>query len=42
MKASDNDDYTAYQYCDLLHNDKWDKFIDDPLNDKAKRDFLDL
>ena len=42
MKAHDNDDYTAYQYCELLHNKKWDTFIDDPLNDKAKRDFLDL
>ena len=42
MKESDNDDYTVYQYCELLHNDKWDKFIDDPLNDKAKRDFLDF
>jgi hypothetical protein len=36
MKESDNDDYTVYQYCELLHNKKWDKFINDPLNDKAK------
>ncbi len=44
MKESDNDDYEVYKYCDceLLHNKKWDTFIDDPLNDKAKRDFLDL
>jgi hypothetical protein len=31
-----------YQYCELLNNEKWDKFIDDPLNEKAKRDFLDF
>ena len=42
MKECDNDDYVVYKYCELLNNDKWDKFISDPLNDKAKRDFLDF
>ena len=42
MKQKDNDDYQIYQYCELLNNEKWDKFIDDPLNEKAKRDFLDF
>jgi len=41
MKQQDNDDYVVYQYCELLHNNKWDKFVKDPLNVKAKRDFLD-
>ncbi len=41
MKQNDNDDYVVYQYCELLNNDKWEKFIEDPLNEKAKRDFLD-
>jgi len=36
MKQNDNDDYVVYQYCELLNNNKWDKFIDDPLNEKAK------
>ena len=42
MKECDNDDYVVYKYCELVNNDKWDKFISDPLNDKAKRDFLDF
>ena len=42
MNASSDDDYAAYQYCELLHNEKWDRFVSDPLNDKAKRDFLDV
>jgi hypothetical protein len=42
MKQFDNDDYVVYKYCELVNNDKWDKFIRDPLNDKAKRDFLDF
>jgi len=41
MKQNDNDVYVVYQYCELLNNDKWEKFIEDPLNEKAKRDFLD-
>jgi hypothetical protein len=41
-KENDNDDYEVYKYCELLNNEKWDKFIGDPLNDKAKRDFLDF
>lgn len=41
MKENDNDDYEVYQYCELLNNEKWDTFIDDPLNEKAKRYFLD-
>ncbi len=32
----DDDDYEAYKYCELLKTKKWDKFISDPLNDKAK------
>jgi len=42
MKQCDNDDYEVNKYCELLNNNKWDKFISDPLNDKAKRDFLDF
>ena len=42
MKQYDVDDYEAYKYCELLKTNKWDKFISDPLNDKAKRDFLDV
>ncbi len=36
-----NDDFVVYTYCKLLHTMKWDEFIKNPLNDKAKRDFLD-
>jgi hypothetical protein len=42
IKQFDNDDCVVYKYCELVNNDKWDKFISDPLNDKAKRDFLDF
>ena len=42
MKQYDDDDYEAYKYCELLKTNKWDKFISDPLNDKAKQDFLDV
>jgi len=42
LKECDNDDYEVYKYCELLNNEKWDKFISDPLNDKAKRDYLDF
>ena len=42
MKECDNDDYEVYKYCELLKNEKWDKFISDTLNDKAKQDFLDF
>jgi hypothetical protein len=42
MKQYDDDDYEAYKYCELLKTNKWDKFISDPLNDKAKWDFLDV
>ena len=38
MKDNDNDDYLAYQYCDLLHNKKWDKFINDCLKDLTDHD----
>lgn len=41
MKQNDNDDYVVYQYCELLRNPKWDNFVKDPLNEQAKRDFLD-
>ena len=41
MKQNDNDDYVVYQYCELLRNTKWDNFVKDPLNEQAKRDFLD-
>ncbi len=36
-----NDNFVVYTYCELLHTTKWDEFIKNPLNDKAKRDFLD-
>ncbi len=36
-----NDDFVVYTYCKLLHTTKWDEFIKNLLNDKAKRDFLD-
>jgi hypothetical protein len=42
MNNCGDDDYLAYKYCELLNNKKWDRFISDPLNDKAKRDFLDV
>jgi hypothetical protein len=42
MKECDNDDYEVYKYCELLKNEKWDKFISDTLNDKVKQDFLDF
>ncbi len=35
-----NDNFVIYTYCELLHTTKWDEFIKNPLNDKAKRDFL--
>ncbi len=36
-----NDNFVIYTYCKLLHTTKQDEFIKNPLNDKAKRDFLD-
>ncbi len=36
-----NDDFVVYTYCKLLHTTKWDEFIKNLLNNKAKRDFLD-
>ncbi len=36
-----NDDFVIYTYCKLLHTTKWDEFIKNLLNDKAKQDFLD-
>ncbi len=36
-----NDYFFVYTYCELLHTTKWDEFIKNPLNDKAKQDFLD-
>ncbi len=36
-----NDNFVIYTYCKLQHTTKWDEFIKNPLNDKAKRDFLD-
>jgi hypothetical protein len=36
-----NDNFVVYTYCEPLHTTKWDEFIKNPLNDKAKRDFLD-
>jgi len=35
------DDFEVYKYCELLHTQKWDEFINNPLNDKAKQDFID-
>ncbi len=40
MKVN-NDYFVVYTYCELQHTTKWDGFIKNPLNDKAKRDFLD-
>ncbi len=40
MKQYD-DDYDVYKYCELLNTKKWDNFINNLLNDKAKWDFLD-
>jgi hypothetical protein len=36
-----NDNFVIYTYCKLLHTTKWDEFIKNLLNDKAKQDFLD-
>ncbi len=36
-----NDGFVVYTYCELLHTTKWDEFIKNLLNDKAKRYFLD-
>ncbi len=36
-----NDDFVVYTYCELLHTTKWDEFIKNLLNFKAKQDFLD-
>jgi hypothetical protein len=36
-----NDNFVVYTYCELLHTTKWDEFIKNLLNDKAKWDFLD-
>jgi hypothetical protein len=38
MKQYDYD-YEVYKYCELLNTRKWDNFINNLLNDKAKRDF---
>jgi hypothetical protein len=35
------DNFDVYNFCKLLHTKKWDEFIKNPLNDKAKRDCLD-
>jgi hypothetical protein len=40
MKQYD-DYYDVYKYCELLNTRKWDNFINNPLNDKVKQDFLD-
>jgi hypothetical protein len=40
MKQYD-DDYDIYNYCELLNTKKWDNFINNLLNDNAKRDYLD-
>jgi hypothetical protein len=39
MKES-NDDFVVYTYCEFLQTTKWDEFIKNLLNDKAKQDFL--
>ncbi len=31
-----NDDFVVYTFCELLHTTKWDDFIKNLLNDKAK------
>ncbi len=36
-----NDNFVVYTYCELLHTTKWDDFIKNPLNEKAKWNFLD-
>ena len=36
-----NDDFVVYTYCKLLHTTKWDEFIKNLLNNKAKWDFID-
>ncbi len=36
-----NDNFVIYTYCELLHTTKWDDFIKNLLDDKAKWDFLD-
>ncbi len=35
------DNFEVYKYCELLHTQKWDEFINNPLNEKAKQDFID-
>jgi hypothetical protein len=35
------DNFDVYNFCELLHTKKWDEFIKNPLNDKAKQNFLD-
>jgi hypothetical protein len=32
--------FVVCTYCELLHTTKWDEFIKNLLNDKAKRDFF--
>ncbi len=41
MKKDIKDDFDIYNYCELLHTKRWEEFIKNPLNDKAKREFLD-
>ncbi len=37
-----NGNFVNYTYCKLLHTTKWDEFIKNPLNEKAKQDFFRL
>jgi hypothetical protein len=41
MKKDIKDNFDIYNYCKLLHTKRWEEFIKNLLNDKAKREFLD-
>ena len=40
MRENDNN-FQVYSYCKILNTKKWDEFIKNLLNEKAKQDFLD-
>ncbi len=41
MKKDIKDNFDVYNYCELLHTKRWEEFIKNTLNDKAKRECLD-
>ena len=40
MEDNGNDEYKAYGWCGLLRTAEWLKYIDNPLNDNARNEFI--